>query len=122
MRDIYDRAERDIDEALLATACEANDWTRVEEPSSGEAALEYGPAHVVWSDENFDLAESCLKDCDGPLYRDWHPPAMEIVRRSLRELMALPPRIRNCAPEEYWDDGEHPENFPPPPGVEMIKK
>lgn len=116
--EIYLRAEKDIDEAILNTATEANDWHTVEEPLSGEYALEYGPAHVVWSDENWDLAESCLKDCDDPLHADWFPPALEIVKRSLRELAALPEELKRT-PKGY--DGEHPENYPPPPEWEMAR-
>lgn len=107
--DIYRRAVHDIDAAMQVS--EANDWRGWEgEPISGEHALKWGPAHVVWEDENWDCAASCLADCDSPLFADWHPGALEIVRRSLRELAALPDDIKET-PDDY--DGEHPERFPP---------
>lgn len=120
IRDIYDRAERDIDEVLLSVCCEANGWEMWGgEPSWGKSALEFGPGHIVWSDENWDSADWCLRQCDGPMFDDWHPEALEIVRRSLRELMALPEEVKTT-PAGY--DGQHPENYPPPPCMgEMVK-
>ncbi len=110
VRAIYDRAVQDID-ALLPS-----DWRG--EPRDGEAALHWGPAHVVWEDENFEDPSWCLENCDSPAFDDWHKGALEIVRRSLRELAALPAELRT-EPPGY--DGEHPESFPMPPDVVMVK-
>ena len=115
--EIYERAVDDID-AVLPAAGPENDWTDwTGEPSCGESAIKYGPAHVVWADENWDCAESCLSSCDDGEFAEWHPAALEIVRRSLRELIALPDEIRHACPDEY--DGENPKDFPPT--VEMRK-
>ena len=117
--DIYDKAKADIDECLSIVPCEENGWETPEDPTSGEWALKWGPAHVVWEDENFDLAESCLKDCDEARFSHWHPPAMEIVKRSLRELVVVPDEMKSPM-EEY--DGDYPEMYPPPSDWIMVKR
>lgn len=72
--------------------------------------LLYGPAHVVWEDENFDLAELCLRtfESQGNGYTDSQ---LDIVRWSLEQLIKLPPEDRCIEPSDY--DGEHPEMYPP---------
>jgi hypothetical protein len=83
-----------------------------------DAPLLYGPGHIVWSDENFDSTQWCLDNFDK--YSD-HLDAEEaaIVRRSLEQLAALPESVVFVCPADY--DGEHPEHYPPPAGVEMVK-
>lgn len=79
-------------------------------PNGDDAPLLYGPAHVVWSDENFDSAAWCLEHFDA--YRGDHgEDELAIVRRSLEQLAALP--------ESAWN--VEPENYLPPPNVEMIR-
>ncbi len=82
--------------------------------------LQFGHAHVVWSDENFDDAtvQVCLQGCIS--HPDWHSSIQEneIVQRSLEELLAIPESVRCCVPANY--DGEHPEDFPPQ--GQMVKK
>lgn len=129
--DIYRKAESDINAALAHLGQQVCDddvegmshllqhWDTRRRPHSGESALEYGPAHVVWADENWDCAEWCLKKCDDPEWSDFPPLVLEIIRRSLRELIALPKEIREPCPEDY--DDEFPENFPPPAGIEMVR-
>lgn len=108
--DIYDRAEADID-ALLPTLGPENNWTEwAGEPTCGESALKFGPTHCVWEDENFGNVDWELEHCNSPEFADWHPGAMEIVKRSLLELKALPDEVRS-SPPDY--DGENPANFPP---------
>lgn len=117
--EIYERAERDID-ALLPVAGPENDYTDwAGLPTCGESALKYGPTHCVWADENFggDFAFE-LKECESDKYDDWLPGTMQIVRRSIVELAALPDELRE-PPPEY--DGEHPDRFPPTHGVEMAR-
>jgi len=81
-----------------------------------ESPLHFGPAHVVWDDENFDSAQSCLNDFDK--YTDGYTKEeMDIVRESLVELAALPESDYEIIPDDY--DGEHPELFPPT--VEVVK-
>ena len=83
-----------------------------------ESPLHYGPAHIVWSDENFDSAEWCLEHFDD--YKsDYSDSDLMIVRESLEELAKLPLDIRCIQPEDY--DGEHPELYLPPKDIEMIE-
>lgn len=80
--------------------------------------LEFGPGHIVWSDENWDSARWCLDHFDE--YSDGMTPEQcAIVRESLERLEALPLEAREVEPDNY--DDQHPENFPPPDGVEMVK-
>lgn len=76
----------------------------------GGEALQYGPAHIVWADENFDRGsiQWCLDHWDE--YR--RDDGCDAIRQSLVELLAIPDEIRDPRPPEY--DGEHPERFPPP--------
>ena len=62
--EIYRRAQKDIDALLDGWPKAENDWTYPGWPSCGETALEFGPGHVVWSDENWDCAPACLRDFD----------------------------------------------------------
>jgi len=127
VREIYDRAESEIDAILddLWLAGEGDGLSpeylsAIRTAECGEHALKFGPAHVVWEDENWGCARSCMKDCGAPGFSDWPPAILDVVRRSLRELMALPAEVRNVEPKDY--DGEHPENFPPPAGMEMVRR
>lgn len=78
--------------------------------------LDFGPGHIVWSDENFGGAEWCLDNFD--LYRgDYTDQELDIVRWSLEELAKIPLGTRECVPDDY--DGEHPDIFPPK--IEMVE-
>lgn len=84
-----------------------------------EFPLLYGPGHIVWDDENFDSAEWCLEHFEE--YRGGYSEEdLAIVRRSLEELSRIPLDKRCIEPEDY--EGEHPELFPPPDGIKMVKK
>ena len=104
---------------------------------SSDTAMNYGPAHIVWADENFET--ECIQSCiDGAeqWMKDWNqrrlpwedkdpepklsPFDLRVVLESLHRLLHVPEEIRCCEPENY--DGEHPENFPPPPSIEMVRK
>jgi len=74
--------------------------------------LKYGPAHIVWEDENFDYAEECLKKFDYNGYADFSKKELDIVKESLIELCEIPIDERDIVPDDY--DGLHPENYPPP--------
>jgi hypothetical protein len=76
----------------------------------GYVAMHFGPAHTVWEDENFDMAQWCLDNFDDS-FCDKSTEDMEVVRWSLEELLKLPMEYK-VEPEDY--DGEHPENYPPP--------
>ena len=90
----------------------------LEDLDGRDSSLHYGPAHIVWDDENFGSAEWCLEHFD-EYKRDYSIDDLIIVRRSLEELARLPLDVRCVAPEEY--DGRHPELYPPPIGVKMVK-
>ena len=86
--------------------------------------LHYSASHVVWEDENFHLAEDCLKHFD-ELNENFNndKTELEIVRQSLKELAALPLDIKCVEPEGYRDDPNNdPQSFPPPNGCEMVLK
>ena len=83
-----------------------------------ESPLLFGPAHIVWEYENFDNVDWCLENFEE--YKgDYSDKELEIVRQSLKELNELPFYIRDPKPEDY--DDEHPDQFPPPNGIEMVK-
>jgi hypothetical protein len=75
--------------------------------------MHFGPAHVVWEDENFECAESCIEYCDKREFVPDHCTEEQLaaVRQSLVELSELPDDLRYAEPADY--DGEHPENYPP---------
>lgn len=80
--------------------------------------LHYGPAHVVWEDENFESARWCLDNFEK--YKgDLTGKEQKIVRRSLEKLVAVPVLYKR-EPPDY--DEQHPEQFPPPAGWEMVKR
>jgi len=78
--------------------------------------LECGPAHIVWSDENFDCAQWCLDNFDK--YKgDYSEEELEIIKQSLYELLEVSDEFK-AEPAGY--DGDRPENYPPPDHWEMI--
>lgn len=89
---------------------------------AGESAMHYGPAHVVWEDENFDCAEACLADFEKHSDDRLTPEALMAVRKSLEELAALPVELRSW-PEAYeLDDNGSPADYPPPAGMIMVRR
>ena len=90
----------------------------------GEIALLYGPAHIVWEDENFQSAQWCLDNFDE--YRGNHSDAaMAIVRTSLKELLLVDKEFKS-EPDAYFDasadDSEaDPHDYPPPSHWIMMK-
>lgn len=78
--------------------------------------MDYGPAHIVWGDENFERShvQWCLDQFEQ--YRgDYGDAELAAVRMSLEELLLLPNEVLAPEPADY--DGEHPERYPP--AVEM---
>lgn len=80
--------------------------------------LEFGPAHVVWSDENFEMAEECLgmfdeRAADSHISNE----DLEVVRQSLIDLCRIPIDVRCPCPDDY--DLENPSNYPP--SVETVR-
>ena len=82
-----------------------------------ELPLEYGPAHIVWCDENFETChvQWCLdnysSDTFKKTYERYSNEELEIVRQSLIELLEIPEEVRCYEPDDY--DGINPENYPP---------
>lgn len=76
-----------------------------------DSALQFGPAHVVWSDENWGTStiELCLKECEN--HTDLDPKDLLIVKNSLIRLLEIPEEVRECEPKDY--DGINPGNYPP---------
>ena len=57
--------------------------------------LDYGPAHIVWDDDNYDSAEYCLQTFDEMQYK-YTPEQLAVVRWSLQELAKIPIGIREA--------------------------
>lgn len=101
---------------------------------TSETAMHYGPAHIVWEDENFeteehiqwciDTAESWFKEWNVSPHFGGEPKLtkveFDLVVESLKELLLIPESIRCCEPKDY--DGEHPADYPPPKGLVMVKR
>jgi len=57
--------------------------------------LHHGPAHVVWDDDNFEIAEECLERFDeSAAGLEYSKEALEVVRWSLEKLVEIPMEIR----------------------------
>lgn len=89
------------------------------EAIAGESAMHYGPAHIVWSDENFERehVEWCLDNFDTYKREASTDAENEAVRQSLVELLALPDDVLSPMPDDY--DDERPELFPP--AIETVR-
>lgn len=89
-----------------------------------EDVLHYGPAHIVWADENFqdDNIDYCIEQCDKPekYAGRLSPEEIWVVRQSLLALKAIPIEIR-CPPGCENDNDDAPK-YPPPVGMEMVKR
>lgn len=87
---------------------------------AGQSAMHFGPAHVVWEDENFErhLIEWCLVEADTYRAYDCTDEEHEAVKQSLRELLTLPDAIF-VVPEGGWDD---PDKHPPHDGIERVRR
>lgn len=87
-------------------------------------ALEEGPAHIVWGDENFEdfAIYHCLSLCKNPSrsqHFGYSGAVLPLVTASLEELLTIPEEQRCIVPEGY--DGVDPSQFPPPKGVEVAR-
>ena len=103
----WPKAIRDIHDQALAKL------------DGNDSPLHYGPAHIVWDDENFDSAQWCLDNFD-EYADDLSEEEKAVVRWSLEQLLLLPENVINSIPEDY--DDEHPENFPPPKDIAWEKQ
>ncbi len=120
MHDIHAKCEIELDDRIdMWIRDEKLHWQKFE-PTSGFNALRFGPAHVVWEDENWDCIDFCIKECEDDRFCAWPEFAVRLVQYSLIDLKALGIENIEVCPEDY--DGWNPANFPPPDGVEMVKK
>lgn len=90
----------------------------VEKLGGCDHSLMFGPAHIVWSDDNFE--DGCIKYCLDNFDKNSEFTVKEdlpVVRWSLEELLKVPESVRCCEPVEY--NGENPENYPPAVEVEV---
>jgi hypothetical protein len=90
----------------------------------GSHALEYGRAHVVWADENFD--DESIRLCIERL-RDPEDDADDdaLVVETLRALALVPREMREADEHVGYDNDSpehHPKNFPPPPEWVMVRR
>lgn len=84
----------------------------------GEMAMQFGPAHIVWADHNFEAENIAWCIANADKYRgDLSAHEIEVVIRSLRELLEIQESIRCCEPPDY--DGAHPGDYSPPDGLTM---
>ncbi len=63
----------------------------------------YGPAHIVWCDENWESAQWCLDNFEKYTYDDDEAEHMAIVRQSLIDLLAVDDEFKS-EPDEYKGD------------------
>lgn len=90
----------------------------LEKLGGDESPLHFGPAHIVWEDENFGSAQWCINHFNE--YRgDYSDAALDVVMESLQRLAALPQEAFEACPDDY--DGENPELFPPTREVVQVK-
>lgn len=92
----------------------------VEKLGGSSGPLHWGPAHVVWADENWGSAQQCLDTFDAFCSDYMTEEQLAVVRESLERLVALPAEWKR-EPEGYGE-GSVPEDFPPPAGWEMVKR
>jgi hypothetical protein len=66
-----------------------------------EAAMHYGPAHIVWDDFNWSMVEWCLENFEEYADHEEHDKVdLEHVRWSLEELAKIPLEEREALEEE----------------------
>ena len=83
--------------------------------------LHFGPAHIVWEDENFQNChiQSCFDSFD-EYSKDLSEYEKSVVRESLEELLKVPDHFK-VEPEGYEEDDNHPEKYPPPEDWVMVE-
>ena len=89
----------------------------LKELDGDDLPLLYGPAHLVWADENFDSAQWCLDHFE-EYKRDLSEKEQQVIRESLEQLLMVDEEYK-CEPEGY--DGENPQDYPPPKHWEMVR-
>ena len=89
----YDTAKKQITQIYTEAERRLCDYT---DP------LEYGPAHIVWADDNYGLAEDCLETFDIYNGYPYAPEYLAIVRWSLEELRKIPQVTREAIADSGW--------------------
>jgi len=81
--------------------------------------LNFGPAHIVWEDENFEThhVQFCIDHFDEYGY-NLTDHERSVVMESLEKMAKLPEEQRCIEPPDY--DGVHPEDYPPT--VEVVRR
>jgi hypothetical protein len=89
--------------------------------TAGDSAMHFGPAHVVWEDENFEResVQWCLDHFDEYAREDHIPEEHAAVRQSLIELLALPDDILDPFADVDWDSD--PSTWTAPAGIEFVR-
>lgn len=77
--------------------------------------LKFGPAHIVWEDENFNSAKWCIENFDKNS-DNLNEYEKQVVLESLINLENVPNEFKT---EPY--SGDEPEKFPPPKHWECVK-
>ena len=94
-------------------------------PLAGHSVMHYGPAHIVWEDENFarEHVQWCLDHFEEYRHPDGTDTEHEALRSSLREMLALPDSVLEAGEAYMSADGDaRIEDYPPPTGMEMIRR
>lgn len=80
-----------------------------------QSLLLYGPAHIVWADENWGSAQWCLDHFDENKGDFSHcgEKAFAVVRESLERLLKVPDEFK-IEPGGYVAGEHDPADFPPP--------
>lgn len=69
-------------------------------------AIHFGPGHIAWADGNFDdhSVDVCLGECDrtdpDAYWLKRGPAVLDVNRRALVQLKAIPEEVRDCDPYE----------------------
>lgn len=77
-----------------------------------DSPLLFGPAHIVWEDENWNSAQWCIDHFD-EYRRDMTDHEADVVRESLVKLLSVPDEYKK-EPEGFDQDNSDPADFPPP--------
>jgi hypothetical protein len=100
----------------------------VEKLGGDYLALEYGPAHVVWGDENWEAAQRCLDHLDEyaafqeQLGNGCSKRRLEVARESLIRLLEVPSEMRTTPAAFLEDKSNNPADHPPPEHWECEKR
>lgn len=89
---------------------------------AGYSAMHFGPAHIVWEDENFARhhVQWCL-DNFSKYAGDFSARELAAVAKSLSDLLRLQDSVLEPRPD-YDEEIHDVRDYPPPPGMVMIDR